>query len=103
MRQDLKGIMQALNITNLRDFASRYRDGGCRSRFIIGLESLDFPRIWFAVHCWTRAESVDFFALDEWANFIPLRRSDPNSPRFRAEGEGRRKGLDRRETLESAR
>jgi hypothetical protein len=43
----------------------------CRSRFIIGLESLDFPRTEFAVHCWTRAESVDFFALDGWTNFGP--------------------------------
>ena len=48
-------------------------DTPCRLRFIGGLEFPGFPGFGFAVHCWTRASSVDFFALHEWTNFRPRR------------------------------
>ena len=38
-------------------------DTSCRLPFIIGLESLDLTGGGFAVHCWTRTESVDSFAF----------------------------------------
>ena len=41
----------------------------CRLRFMSRLESSGFPGFGFAVHCWTRASLVDFFALHEWTNF----------------------------------
>jgi hypothetical protein len=52
-------------------------DTPCRLRFIGGLEFPGFPGFGFAVHCWTRASSVDFFALHEWTNFTPRRRRLP--------------------------
>ena len=44
----------------------------CRSRFIGGLESVDFPGIRFAVHYQIRAHSVDFFAFNRWTNMRGL-------------------------------
>jgi hypothetical protein len=40
----------------------------CRLRFMSRLESPGFPGFGFAVHCWTRTPSLDFFALHEWTN-----------------------------------
>ena len=49
--------------------ANKRENFPCRLRFIGGLEFPGFPGFGFAAHCWTRASSVDFFALHEWTNF----------------------------------